>query len=141
MSELVDASGRPAGQDDTRYRQPLSKGGFEFFIHTTDKEQLVAACLVPNDGHVAELPLGTPVWDYDPQMALIAYEVNAALEEIREDISGARDACDESVEEQIRELSQMVSELATDLTHTNAALDTQRKRCDDLEQRLQGSAQ
>ena len=127
MSKLVDSQGRPtapAGHNDTQYRQTLHEGGFGFFIHTPDQEQIVAACLIPNDGQVPDLPTGVPVWDYDPQMALMAFEVNAALVGVRADIAGARDACNENAETAVRELTKTVKALAA--------------RCAALEKKLEG---
>ncbi len=126
MTELLDANGRPNIANKEPLRVCLSTDGFAFPLPTDDREALVQMALVPNEGHVPTLPVGSPIWENDPLVSLLVHEIKEGFKELREDIKGSRQGASSDLEDAIAEWTQRVDALEAD--RKNDALEIQRLR-------------
>ncbi len=126
MTELLDASGRPNIANKEPIRVCLSTEGFAFPVPSDDREALVAMALVPNEGHVPNLPVGSPIWENDPLVSLLVHEISEGLKELREDIKGSRQGASSDLDDAVAEWTQRVADLEAD--RKNDALELQRLR-------------
>ncbi len=115
MSEILDASGRPQIANAEPIFLKFYEEGFQFPIPPVAREQLHQMALVANDGHVPDLPVGTPVWENDPLVTFVVFEIHAGFEEMKGELKDVRTETEKAMQEHVEALTRRMEALEQEM--------------------------